>query len=332
MASAKEKERKLLLQQSGVNSGGEVNDITAPPAFSFKSPLQSAYDAVLKSREKKEGEKEEQSSMFARMQDFSQTPAEDFDESAWLKGQYTEAGSTTGETNKLLTPPTTKPPAAAPPTSSFFSDLKGSLFKGTRTTPPTTPDPTPAPAPVAEVGEPTGDLSAEEAAENVKFQRDHGTGLDAHEAMQEPNYKIGSVGLGKARPVNEATRKSSQYRKASRRLDRAGKGAAAERMALLGELERMGEPVIDTEELRAQRAAMKMASGGEAKQQDEEDAADRKKREARGMAALDEREASHNAQVGRDRKKASDDDEKDDRDRARLAALLKRGDPNNRTT
>jgi len=164
--------------------------------------------------------------------------------------------------------------------------------------------------------------SKEEAANNVAFQRAHGTGLGEREARQDPKYVVGDVGLGKARHLNEATRKSSQYRKAVRRLERAGKGAAAEKMALMGEMERMGEPVIDTDELRAQRAAMKLSAGAESKQQDEDDAADKERRDNL-MSSLEQREAEHEAQVARDRKKAADEEERAARSREKAIALIK---------
>jgi len=168
-----------------------------------------------------------------------------------------------------------------------------------------------------------------EAADNVAFQRDHGTGLGEHAARQDPKYVIGDVGLGKARPIGQ---ESGKYRSSARRLERQGHGAAAERMALEGERIRIGEPAIDTEELRAQRAAMKMAAGGEAKQQDEDDAADRKRRNARLMDSLDGDDAEHKSQVASDRRIEKEAEEQAARDRKQMASRLKRSVTKNQKT
>ena len=109
--------------------------------------------------------------------------------------------------------------------------------------------------------------SKEEAAQNVMFQNQYGTGLGALAAMQDPNYELGS-----GSPLNQPARAigpaSGKFRSASRRLRRQGYGAAAQQMAMMGEMTRMGEPSIDTPALRGQRMLQKMATAKEAQKQD----------------------------------------------------------------
>ena len=109
--------------------------------------------------------------------------------------------------------------------------------------------------------------SKEEAAQNVMFQNQYGTGLGSLSAMQDPNYELGS-----GSPLNQPARAigpaSGKFRSASRRLRRQGYGAAAQEMAMAGEMARMGEPSIDTPALRGQRMIQKMAAAKEAQKQD----------------------------------------------------------------
>lgn len=109
--------------------------------------------------------------------------------------------------------------------------------------------------------------SKEEAAQNVMFQRQYGTGLDTLAAMQDPKYELGSGSALRqpSRPIGPA---SGRFRSASRRLRRQGYGAAAQQMAMAGELARMREPSIDTPALRGQRMLQKMTTGKEARKQD----------------------------------------------------------------
>jgi len=109
--------------------------------------------------------------------------------------------------------------------------------------------------------------SKEEAAQNVMFQRQYGTGLGTLAAMQDPNYVTGSGSslLQKPRRIGPA---SGRFRSASRRLRRQGYGAAAQQMAMAGELARIREPSIDTPALRGQRMLQKMTTGKEARKQD----------------------------------------------------------------
>ena len=109
--------------------------------------------------------------------------------------------------------------------------------------------------------------SKEEAAQNVMFQRQYGTGLGTLAAMQDPNYELGS-GSALRQPARSIGPASGKFRRAARRLRRQGYGAAAQRMALLGEMARAGEPSIDTPALRGQRMAQRIAAAKEARKQD----------------------------------------------------------------
>lgn len=115
--------------------------------------------------------------------------------------------------------------------------------------------------------EPTSS-NAFEAAQNVMFQREYGTGLGTLKAMQDPNYELGS-GSALNRPARAIGPESGKYRRASRRLRRQGYGDAAEKMALQGEMVRLGEPSIMTPALRAQSMLQRMTAGDEARKQDQ---------------------------------------------------------------
>jgi len=109
--------------------------------------------------------------------------------------------------------------------------------------------------------------SKEEAAQNVVFQRQYGTGLGTLAAMQDPNYELGS-GSALRQPARSIGPASGKFRRAARRLRRQGYGAAAQAMAMRGEMARVNEPSIDTPALRGQRMLQKMAAGKEAGKQD----------------------------------------------------------------
>lgn len=148
---------------------------------------------------------------------------------------------------------------------------KGSPFsykkpkKGTGLFDQPTTAPTASEAPTV-AADPTA-TSKEEAAQNVMFQRQYGTGLGTLKAMQDPNYVIGS-----GSPLREPARRigpaSGRFRSAARRLRRKGYGGAAQQMAMLGEMARMREPSIDTPALRGQRMLQRMAAAKEAQKQD----------------------------------------------------------------
>jgi len=109
--------------------------------------------------------------------------------------------------------------------------------------------------------------SKEEAAQNVMFQRQYGTGLGTLAAMQDPNYELGS-GSALRQPARSIGPASGKFRRAARRLRRQGYGDAAERMAMDGEKARVNEPSIDTKARRGQRMLQKRAAGREASKQD----------------------------------------------------------------
>ena len=109
--------------------------------------------------------------------------------------------------------------------------------------------------------------SKEEAAQNVMFQRQYGTGLGTLSAMQDPNYELGS-GSALRQPARSIGPASGKFRRAARRLRRQGYGGAAQAMAMRGEMARVNEPSIDTPALRGQRMAQRIAAGREAQKQD----------------------------------------------------------------
>src|SRR6056300_165207 len=109
--------------------------------------------------------------------------------------------------------------------------------------------------------------SKEEAAQNVRFQRQYGTGLGTLKAMQDPNYELGS-GSALRQPARSIGPASRKFRRAARRLRRQGYGDAAQQMAMAGEVARMQEPSIDTPALRGQRMAQRIVASREARKQD----------------------------------------------------------------
>lgn len=106
-----------------------------------------------------------------------------------------------------------------------------------------------------------------EAAQNVMFQNQYGTGLGALAAMQDPNYELGS-GSSLNQPARAIGPASGNLRRASRRLRRQGYGAAAQEMAMRGETDRLSEPAIDTPALRGLRMSQKIVASKEAQKQD----------------------------------------------------------------
>jgi len=106
-----------------------------------------------------------------------------------------------------------------------------------------------------------------EAAQNVMFQNQYGTGLGALAAMRDPNYELGS-GSSLNQPARAIGPASGKYRRASRRLRRQGYGAEARAMAMKGEIDRLSEPAIDTAALRGLRMSQKIVADKEAQKQD----------------------------------------------------------------
>lgn len=105
--------------------------------------------------------------------------------------------------------------------------------------------------------------AAAAAAQNVMYQREFGTEPNAAlKAMQDPNYVLGS-GSALRQPSRRISPASGRFRSAASRLT----GAAAQRMALLGEVARMNEPSIDTPALRKSRMDSRMLAAEEANKQ-----------------------------------------------------------------
>jgi len=110
--------------------------------------------------------------------------------------------------------------------------------------------------------------SPQEAAQNALFEAEHGSALRAMDIRSnDPNYKFGS-GSVLNQPARRVGPESSKYRNAARRLRRKGYTAQAGRMAEAAEIMRLGEPNIDTPELRRQRMSQKILAGKEAQRQD----------------------------------------------------------------
>lgn len=112
--------------------------------------------------------------------------------------------------------------------------------------------------------------SPEEAAQNVMFQNEHGTGLGSLAAMNEENsdYELGS-GSPLSQPARAIGPESGKYRRSARRLRRQGYGGAAQEMAMRGEDKRMNESAIDTPAARMQRMVGKIQVSREANKQDQ---------------------------------------------------------------
>ena len=155
--------------------------------------------------------------------------------------------------------------------------------------------------------------SPEEAAQNVIFQRQYGTGLGALAAMQDPNYKIGS-GSPLRQPSRAIGPKSGKARRASRRLRRQGYGRAAEQMAMAGEMVRANEPSIDTPALRAGRLLGKIDASKEIAKQEEE-----RKKQAEIADAMGVGEPKSNDSIQQPKKAQQSETQK--REQARLKRI-----------
>lgn len=82
-----------------------------------------------------------------------------------------------------------------------------------------------------------------QAAQNVMYQREFGTGLGTLKAMQDPNYELGS-GSALRQPPRQIGTKAGALRRASRRLRKQGYAAQAGQMAMASEMQRLTEPSI----------------------------------------------------------------------------------------
>ena len=184
--------------------------------------------------------------------------------------------------------------AVPTPNARLLDGVEGGISAADRAPPAPPTEPT-------EPTEPTGASSKEEAAQRVMYENNYGTGLGALKAMEDDKYELGS-GSSLSEPARPIGPESGKYRRGARRLRRQGYGAAAQQMAMDGERVRAGEPAIDTEELRAQRASMKMLVGRETQKQDQK------------MADLDERDAAFQ------KKKKEDEEEAKKNENNRLAS------------
>ena len=200
-----------------------------------------------------------------------------------------------------------KPAAPKRELTGLFPSLSGEGV--TRNTPePTTP-------------EPTGAKSKEEAEANARFADEFGTPLEAMKVKEDEKYEVGMGGFQPARRLNQAA--SAPILRQARRERKKGNVAVADKLAYEGARMRADEPSIDTEELRAQRAAQKRDTGRAAREQDELAKKTKKAQDnAEKIARLDEDDAAHRARVARDAVKAEKDEEEKERDRAAAVAQL----------
>ena len=191
------------------------------------------------------------------------------------RGRATHAGVTDGQfdsfMDKNIIRQNNTPATSTPYGVNVGSTPPAAVGSTPIPTAPTTSTPQTAPLTPPSVGaQPTpsvGASSPEAATQKVMSENNYGTGLGALEAMQDDKYVLGS-GSSLSEPARSIGPESGKYRRAARRLRRKGYGAAAQQMAMQGEKMRLGEPSIDTEDLRAQRASQKMLAGREAMKQD----------------------------------------------------------------
>ena len=162
--------------------------------------------------------------------------------------------------------------------------------------------------------EPTGAKSKEEAEANARFADEFGTNLEAMRVKEDEKYEVGMGGFKPATRVNQAA--SAPILRQARRERKKGNIAVADKLAYEGARMRADEPSIDTEELRAQRAAQKRDTGRAAREQDE------LAKKAEKIARLDEDDAAHRDKVERDAVKAEEDEEQKERDRAAAVAKI----------
>tara|TARA_R110001592_G_scaffold155117_1_gene384668 strand:+ start:492 stop:1556 length:1065 start_codon:yes stop_codon:yes gene_type:complete len=108
--------------------------------------------------------------------------------------------------------------------------------------------------------------SPQEAAENVAYQREHGTGLGVLAAMQDSNYKVGS-GSSLNQPARPVGPKSGRLRSMARRLKKSG-NPYWRKAQYDAEQMRLGESPIDTPELRKRRLDMSKRASELARRQD----------------------------------------------------------------
>ena len=106
------------------------------------------------------------------------------------------------------------------------------------------------------------------AAQDVMYADEFGTEPNAGlKARQDPNYVLGS-GSPLNKPARSIGTESGAMRRASRRLMRGGHRAQAGQMAMMAEMQRLGEPSIMNDQIRGQQMSQRMIAGREAQKQD----------------------------------------------------------------
>lgn len=105
--------------------------------------------------------------------------------------------------------------------------------------PPATPSSIAASDPTSQPAPQTSSIDSQQAARNVMLARQSGSGLAAYDAMQDPNYVLGSgSSLRQRRRIGT---QSGDMRREARRLRKQGYGRAAEQMALAAAQQKLGE-------------------------------------------------------------------------------------------
>lgn len=129
---------------------------------------------------------------------------------------------------KLLNPPAT-------PSSVVASDPAGQPDSQ-----PSQPDSQPSSPAPTDGGDSRSQAEKErDAARKVALARMSGSGLDAYEAMQDPNYKVGSASKFEQR--RRLGTESGAMRREARRLQRMGLTGAANQMALAASQQKLRE-------------------------------------------------------------------------------------------
>ena len=122
---------------------------------------------------------------------------------------------------------------------------------------------------VSEEPEPTALAdSPEEAAQNVSFNKQFGSGLDTLSGMQDPNYELGS-GSSLRQPARQIGTRSGALRRAARRLRKDGYSGQAGQLAMMSELQRLKEPRIASEATRRRDMAQRIMAGRLMKQEND---------------------------------------------------------------
>lgn len=143
--------------------------------------------------------------------------------------------------------------------------------------------------------------SPEEAAQNVMFQKQFGSGLKSLAAMQDPNYELGS-GSSLRQPARQIGTKSGALRRAARRLRKQGYGAQAGQFAADAEMLKLTEPSITTPATRAADMANRITAGRLRQQEDQLMAANRRAAANMSNIGMDAGEEEYSETQRRDAK------------------------------